>query len=437
MLFNFKKKRKTKKYYFIIFLFILLLFSIIFISIIFKANSSLGINIVCKISHENKKYFISHSLSALGTLSIKKAIINAVHDLLLSLIIVPLSLLIDGLMKIVYFLGAGNWINVLLFNNKTKFGLPSTFWICFWIAIAILSVFISLKFIHIMMSNYDNQIKGIRSLAYNIILLLFITPLVPMIFYVTNEVISIVISTILNVHTNPELSLNIFDNCFLNSKNSGIIHLDHIPKNINDANFKKYANDFSYLICIISYCFITWILLKMNIWIFLQIMELLFLFIISIIVLVSIISEINNSYSYINNYKNLVFNKWSLFSGIFLSFVIFTNSLVIINSININNSGLSKLEISYFKLITMFSISILTLYSSKIISQITGVVNNQYGFKMNLNKSKKQRMRKSSEKKDNLTNLSNTNSNINSINKQKFHSQKLFSYKSILGNKDE
>ncbi len=368
-MFNLKKKKTLKKYiikyvfgFFLFWLLILSILAILIVIIFHVENYNDAINNVSKITR-TRDALIQNGV----TNNIKNAIISGIHDLFLNLFIYPLSWIVTKIISIIYFIGTGNFTNNLIFNNNGKDNLPVTFWICLYISIGLLIIFIFYRLLIIMMSKYTKQKFLIKNSFKNIVLLLFFAPLVPTIFYVLLQILSLIISLIIQ-NNKINFSQLIFNSSFTNK----IGTMTYIPKSTNDPNFIN-QNNFSYLICIISLFLMSYILFIVCIRMIMISIELLWLFISTIFVLVTIIGETDNSYKYIKNHNSLVIQRWIIFISIFLSFDIFINSLTIITKIYIDNNKISQ---SLFTLIAIFSCAFFTLEIPIIVSAIIGNVSN-------------------------------------------------------------
>ncbi len=297
--------------------------------------------------------------------SIEQAIVHAFDDLLLNIFIRPLSWLLDQLIKVIYFIGSGNLSQKLMFDNaNSRWGLPPIFWISIWISLSLIVIFLGYKLIYIMIASYSKQSFLLKTTLRNVICLLLFAPLIPTVFFLANQIIAIIISYLTKGET-INLGLLIFKSSFQNGININILS---IP---NNWNFND-NNNFSYLICIVADFILAYVLVMTVMSLLIRIFELLWLFVTTFFVMMTIIGDTDNSYRYFKNHNNLVIQRWLIFVGMFIAIDLFLNLIPAIN--HIAQSLKSPVARPVFILLGIFSAAMLILQVPTLISASIGSI---------------------------------------------------------------
>ncbi len=321
-----------------------------------------------KFNYQDGKLFILNKLKITDMSS--NALIVAIHNLILFFCIIPLAWLINQLMHIILFLGSGNLLNNLMFKNSGFNNLPSSFWIVVYITMGLLVIFIIYKFFIIMISSYNKQVTILSTLIKNLILIIIFLPFIPLFFYLINQVLAIILYTIIGKGHLLDLAQLIFNSSFTDKMNN----LTAIPSSTADSIFTDQEH-FSYFLCIIVYLIVIYILFIVGNKLVIFLVEIFWLFITTFLVFISIIAETENSYKYLKSHNLMLIQKLAIYSGIFLAFNIFSNSIsIIVQTIQDSNINISFSK-SLLSLIVISAYAFFILEVPILVFQLIGINN--------------------------------------------------------------
>lgn len=286
------------------------------------------------------------------------SILDAVFAILYIVFIYPLLWILKEFQNVVYFMSGGDLANKLLFSN-TKFGVPPLFIAVVILAAFLLVIFIAIRAVEIMI--VEEKANKLKSTLKNFILLIIAIPAIPIVFYTLNMIVNLVTQAIITASgiDYHDIGLFIFNSCFDN----GIHNYSYVPAN---WTFDDHAH-FNYLLCLFSEGFMIYIFLLIGLFLFWRIAELLILYVISPLI---IISSVNDEGRRFMLWKDMALGRFISFNMIFLTYSLFLCSMSAFAEIStmIPQAGTRPI----FILLGIFAFGIVVVKSPQLLNSIMG-----------------------------------------------------------------
>ncbi|MFU0252155.1 Mbov_0396 family ICE element transmembrane protein [Spiroplasma sp. Moj] len=286
-------------------------------------------------------------------------IMEAVFAILYIIFIKPLLWLLSKFQDIIAFMSGGNLANRLLFENNTAGGVPMLFIVMLSIAGTILTLLLAARMIEIMLA--DEKHSKLRITLRNMILLFVAIPTIPVIFYTLNIIVNLLTQAIMQASNLSMQNIGLF--IFNSSFDNGMHDFDYVPAS---WTFKDSVH-FNYLLCLFSEGFMIYIFLLIALFLFWRTAELLILYVISPVVIVSAIQDEGRRFK---NWKELTIARFISFNMVFLAYSLFLWSISVFAEIGKAIPDPTKRPI--FTLLGIFSFGIVVVKSPQLLSSLMG-----------------------------------------------------------------
>jgi hypothetical protein len=173
--------------------------------------------------------------------------INSFCAILYLIFIKLIVWLLSGTQDAVYFIGGGALSKQLFSMNN----ISTIYWLLFGIAMAMFIVIIGIK---VIAWTYNNRRHEIKAAITNMLIIIIAIPLIPALFIIANTILIMIVKLFLQnapIDTN-NITLAIFNSSFMNC----VHHFSYIPISWIFSD----SDNFSYIICLVSECFIVYIM---------------------------------------------------------------------------------------------------------------------------------------------------------------------------------
>lgn len=298
---NFFWKWKFFLFFFILFFLFLLYFITIYILQYFLSKKEI-------IIFFNKTVLLKDRINQNSNNSISDIIPHFIYSFLYLIFVLPLGYVIKNLSLIIKFIETGSF-NKIIISEMTFNNANIIFKITFWLSISFLAIFIIYFLFSIIIAHSASKQASIGQKVFrDILLVIILIPLIPSFFSMINQIFILIISYV-TPNKSFDLSILIFNDSFLD----GTKDFTSLPLNFD---FKDKEN-FSFLIIICSYSALTYLLIKIILDLLVRSYEILLLFMLSLFILSSIVSDKDSSYRYFKNYFALLVQRWAMFFGFF------------------------------------------------------------------------------------------------------------------------
>jgi hypothetical protein len=288
------------------------------------------------------------------------SIMNAVFAILYLIFIKPLLWLLNKFQDIIYFMSGGNLANRLLFeNNNNPNSVPMLFIVVLSIAGIILTLLLAGRMIEIMLAD-EKHIK-LKATLRNIILLFIAIPAIPIIFFTLNIVVNLLTQAIMQASNFNMQNIGLF--IFNSSFDNGMHNFDYVPASWTFTD----SGHFNYLMCLFSEGFMIYIFLLIVLFLFWRTAELLILYVLSPIVIVSAIQDEGRRF---RNWKELTVARFLSFNMVFLAYSCFLWSITVFAEIG--NAISDKTTRPIFTLLGIFAFGIVVVKSPQLLASIMG-----------------------------------------------------------------
>ncbi|WP_338982122.1 Mbov_0396 family ICE element transmembrane protein [Spiroplasma endosymbiont of Eupeodes luniger] len=287
------------------------------------------------------------------------SIMNAVFAILYLIFIKPLLWLLNKFQDIIYFMSGGNLANRLLFENNNPNGAPMLFIVMVAIAGIILALLLAGQMIEIMLADEKN-IK-LKSTLRNMILLFIAIPTIPIIFFTLNIIVNLLTQAIMQATNFNMQNIGLF--IFNSSFDNGMHNFDYVPASWTFAD----SGHFNYLMCLFSEGFMIYIFLLISLFLFWRTAELLILYVLSPIVIVSAIQHEGRRF---RNWKELAVARFLSFNMVFLAYSLFLWSITVFAEIG--NAIPDPTTRPIFTLLGVFAFGIVVVKSPQLLSSLMG-----------------------------------------------------------------
>ncbi|WP_215825420.1 Mbov_0396 family ICE element transmembrane protein [Spiroplasma endosymbiont of 'Nebria riversi'] len=287
------------------------------------------------------------------------SIMNAVSAILYLIFIKPLLWLLNKFQDIIYFMSGGNLANRLLFENNNPNGVPMLFIVMVAIAGIILALLLAGRMIEIMLAD-EKHIK-LKATLRNMILLFIVIPIIPIIFFTLNIIVNLLTQAIMQASNFNMQNIGLF--IFNSSFDNGMHNFDYVPASWTFADIEH----FNYLMCLFSEGFMIYIFLLISLFLFWRTAELLILYVLSPIVIVSAIQDEGRRFK---NWKELTVARFLSFNIVFLTYSLFLWSITIFAEIG--NAIPNPTTRPIFTLLGIFAFGIVVVKSPQLLSSLMG-----------------------------------------------------------------
>ncbi|QIA69923.1 Mbov_0396 family ICE element transmembrane protein [Spiroplasma citri] len=280
--------------------------------------------------------------------------INSFCAILYLIFIKPIVWLLGGMQDVVYFIGGGALSERLFSMNN----ISTIYWLLFGIAMAILIVIIGTKAIAWM---YNNRRHEIKAAITNILIIIIAIPLIPTLFIMANTIMTMIVKLFLQnapIDTN-NIALAIFNSSFDN----GVHHFSYIP-----VSWTFYdSGSFSYIICLVSECFMVYIMFTVCLFLFWRVIELFILLCYSPVVVVMSVTDQGQQF---RNWKDMVLGRFISYAFMFITYNIFIMSIAVLGQVaTFMPNSLSQ---PIFILLGIFAFGFAVAKSPQIITSLIG-----------------------------------------------------------------
>ncbi|WP_174481649.1 Mbov_0396 family ICE element transmembrane protein [Spiroplasma endosymbiont of Danaus chrysippus] len=287
------------------------------------------------------------------------AIMKAVFAILYIIFIKPLLWVLNKFQDIIYFMSGGNLANRLLFENNNPNGFPTLLIVMLSIAGIILVLLLAGRMIEVMLA--DEKHSKLKITLRNMLLLFIAIPAIPVIFYTLNIIVNLLTQAIIQASNVNMQNIGLF--IFNSSFDNGMHNFDYVP-----ASWTFTDNShFNYLLCLFSEGFMIYIFLLISLFLFWRTAELLILYVLSPIVVVSAIQDEGRRFK---NWKELTVARFISFNMIFLAYSLFLWSITVFAEIG--NAIPDATTRPIFTLLGIFAFGIVVVKSPQLLSSIMG-----------------------------------------------------------------
>ncbi|UNF62724.1 Mbov_0396 family ICE element transmembrane protein [Spiroplasma poulsonii] len=284
-------------------------------------------------------------------------ILEAVFAILYIIFIKPILWLLNKFQDIIYFMSGGNLANHLLFENNTASGVPMLFIVMLSIAVIILVLLLAVRAIEIMLA--DEKHSKLKITLRNMILLFVAIPTIPVIFYTLNIIVNLLTQAIMQASNLQLQNIGLF--IFNSSFDNGMHDFDYVPAS---WTFKD-SGHFNYLLCLFSEGFMIYIFLLIALFLFWRTAELLILYVLSPVVIVSAIQDEGRRFK---NWKELTLARFISFNMVFLAYSLFLWSMSVFAEIGKAIPDPTTRPI--FTLLGIFAFGIVVVKSPQLLSSL-------------------------------------------------------------------
>ncbi|KAF0850295.1 Mbov_0396 family ICE element transmembrane protein [Spiroplasma poulsonii] len=286
-------------------------------------------------------------------------IMDAVFMVLYIIFIKPLLWLLNKFQDIIYFMSGGNLANRLLFENNTASGVPMLFIMMLSIAGIILALLLAGRMIEIILA--DEKHNKLRMTLRNMILLFVAIPTIPVIFYTLNIIVNLLTQAIMQASNLKLQNIGLF--IFNSSFDNGMHDFDYVPVSWTFTD----SGHFNYLLCLFSEGFMIYIFLLIALFLFWRTAELLILYVLSPVVIVSAIQDEGRRFK---NWKELTVARFISFNMVFLAYSLFLWSMSVFAEIGKAIPDPTTRPI--FTLLGIFAFGIVVVKSPQLLSSLLG-----------------------------------------------------------------
>lgn len=192
----------------------------------------------------------------------------------------------------------------------------------FIVMVAIVGIILALllvgRMIEIMLAD-EKHIK-LKATLRNIILLFIAIPTIPIIFFTLNIIVNLLTQAIMQASNFNMQNIGLF--IFNSSFDNGVHNFDYVPASWTFTD----SGHFNYLMCLFSEGFMIYIFLLISLFLFWRTAELLMLYVLSPIVIVSTIQDEGRMF---RNWKELTVARFLSFNMVFLAYSCFLWSITV------------------------------------------------------------------------------------------------------------
>ncbi|UNF62703.1 Mbov_0396 family ICE element transmembrane protein [Spiroplasma poulsonii] len=235
--------------------------------------------------------------------------------------------------------------------------INTIYWLLFGIAMVMFIVIIGTKAIAWM---YNNRRHEMKAAITNVLIIIIAIPLIPTLFIMANTIMTMIVKLFLQnspIDTN-NIALAIFNSSFMN----GVHHFSYIPVSWTFAD----SGNFSYIICLISECFMVYIMFTVCMFLFWRIIELFILLCYSPVVVVMSVADQGQQF---RNWKDMVMGRFISYAFMFITYNIFIMSIAALASGKHMPNSLSQ---PIFILLGIFAFGFAVAKSPQIITSLIG-----------------------------------------------------------------